>query len=470
MLNAVQKTSWYLFVFLLPWQTAWVFHEVFVGGEKWQYATGLLFVSDIALAISAVALLLGAGHDLFRRVIRDGVFWAFASLFILSLCSEMWAARPDMAMEASGRLLVLLAVYLVARFGGVSVRWTVVVFIVAMGFHAIFAVSQWDGQYVSSPKWLGISEHDPAQPGTAVVKSDSGRYLRAYGGFEHPNVFAGALAWAAIAGLFVIARERNGVVRAFLLASLPILMLALAVSFSRTGWVMFSVGVMAFGALSLMRRFGFGADRGTAARTVLAGFLAFFALGAFLLMLRSVTGDRFSTETIGREGSISDREAYMRQAVFAIRKNPIFGVGAGNFTAFSLRVFPEAGSFIGAFQPVHVVPVLVFAELGIVGFALFAFALAYGFARAWAERNLLVVVGLSALVPSLLLDHWLWTGHFGTALLGMILGLSARGSEASRDSGEENQPGVEMPEARISSRYSKWALSTVWSRVFLRRG
>ena len=425
MLNVMKKTLWYSFVFLLPWQTAWVFHGVFVGGEKWQYATGLLFVSDSALAISVALLLLGAGRDWYRRVARDRVFWALAALFVWAICSEVWAARPDMALEASGRILALLSAYLIARFGGVSARWTVVVFIAAMSVHSVLAISQWDGQYVSASKWLGISRHDPAQPGTSVVKSDSGRYLRASGGFEHPNVLAGALAWAMIGGIFVIARERTGIIRALLLASLPLLAVALALSFSRTGWAMVLVGAMVLGALSLMRRFDFGVGRGRAARTVLAGLLVFLSLGSFLLTLRSVTGDRFSAETIGREGSVSDREAYLQQAVFAIREHPIFGVGAGNFTAFSSRVFPEAGSFIGAFQPVHVVPVLVFAELGIVGFTLFAFALAYGFARAWSNRNLLAIAGLSALVPPLLLDHWLWTGHFGVILLGIIFGLLA---------------------------------------------
>ena len=170
---------------------------------------------------------------------------------------------------------------------------------------------------------------------------------------------------------------------------------------------------------------------------VLFCIVSSFSIGMFLV--RDIAMSRFSEETLAREGSLSDRGFYMWQALVAIRERPMLGVGGGNFTAFTWDRFSESGTFVGDFQPVHMVPILVFAELGVVGFVLFVSLFVFAFARAWREKNIFAGMILCALFPLLFLDHWLWSGHFGMVFLGFLFGIIAISFSISKTSKQESE-------------------------------
>ncbi|QQR77196.1 MAG: O-antigen ligase family protein [Candidatus Moraniibacteriota bacterium] len=422
----VKNFLWYTFVFLLPWQTVWIFREVFVDGEKWQYATIGMYVSDIVLVAFAIFFYLCASRETWRELSRDVFVRIFVALLAWSLLSTLWAINRELALLSVWRVFLMTLVYVCMRYGGVSFRKTIAMFLFSMTVQAGLALSQWVSQFVFSSSLFGIAQHDPSQWGTFVLKTESGRFLRAYGGFEHPNVLGGALAMAILFGVWLSVTARRLCVRVALLGMTVVSSFALVVTFSRSAWMALGCGggVLFLGLINLNRRII--AVRKVAQRLAISLFFVGTSFSLGFLLVRDIAMSRFSDETLAREGSLSDRAVYMEQALVAIREHPILGVGGGNFTAFSMERFPDAGAFVGAFQPVHMVPILVFVELGVIGFVLFLLLFAFGFARAWKQRNVLSLSILFALVPMLLIDHWLWSGHFGALFLGFLLGVCAR--------------------------------------------
>lgn len=475
MIDRIRTVSWYVFVFLLPWQTVWIVREVFVGGEKWQYATAGLYVSDVALLLCAVFFLFGTRREVWRGIVCDRVVLLLGVLFVWALLSSVWAVDANLAFLSAWRLLLMTLAFVFARYGDVSIRKTLLVFLVSMTLQAMLALSQWVGQYVAPSTLLGVAGHDPAQWGTFVLKTESGRFLRAYGGFEHPNVLGGALAVALLFGVWLSATAKRIFLRAVFLGMTAIMSFSLVLTFSRSGWMGFGIGVFFFLILSsccsssICSRGGSGTEENTFShqllsigahvrksifscsfwlswlrrdclsldtakqsfRTILVITILSFSIAFFLV--RDIALSRFSEATLAREGSLSDRAMYLEQALVAIREHSILGVGGGNFTAFTRECFPNVGIFVGAFQPVHTVPILICAELGVVGFLLFLLVLLLWFSSAWRNGNMLSLAVFSLLLPILFLDHWIWSGHFGMVFFGFLLGVCLRmdlGSES----------------------------------------
>lgn len=432
MLKKVQNVFWYAFVFFLPWQTAWIVREVFIGGEKWQYATGLLYVSDIALLGALLVFLLRSNCETWRVALQDAVFRALFALFFWSLLSVLWAVRADIALLMAWKLFLMLSAYVFFRFGGALLRTMLLVFLTSMSVQAALGMAQWMGQYVYPSSVLGIAEHDPAQWGTSVLKAESGRWLRVYGGFEHPNVFGGALSVSILLGVWLVSRERVSAFRMFLLGVSVLFAFALVLTFSRSAWSALFLGGAGLFLGSLIHWKRHVLQRGIFARAVAALGIVVFSFSIAFVLLRETTTSRFSESTIVREGSVSDREMYIKQSFAAIREHPIMGVGGGNFTAFTQERFPESGRFIADFQPVHMVPLLIFSELGVVGFILFSCIFFFLFLRAFRNRDELSLALLLALVPLLSLDHFFWTSHFGLMFLGMIFGVISFSFEGNK--------------------------------------
>lgn len=428
MIERMKNYSWYALIFLLPWQTVWILREVFVAGEKWQYATVGLYVSDVALLVSTAFFVATFRREVWGEMWRDMMLWILAALCVWTSLSALWAIDGSLALLSAWRIFLMTLLYTLARYGGVPIRKTLLVFLVSMTLHAVLAISQWVGQYVLSSTILGIAEHDPSRWGTFVLKTESGRFLRAYGGFEHPNVLGGVLVIAVIFGVWLSATADYFRSRIALLAMALLMSFALVFTFSRSAWMGFGVGIFTLSFFAVKR------NKYWVLLTFLITMVSFLTA---LFLVCDIAMSRFPEETLAREGSFSDRAVLMDQGFATIRERPFLGVGGGNFTAFTREYFPEAGRFVGDFQPVHMVPILVFAELGAVGFALFSLLFASVFVQAWRARNSLAGAVLCSLLPIFFLDHWLWTSHFGVLFLGFLLGIIVLSSSPSsrRESG-----------------------------------
>ena len=118
--------------------------------------------------------------------------------------------------------------------------------------------------------------------------------------------------------------------------------------------------------------------------------------------------------------SINDRVVFFEQGKKVIESNWLLGVGAGNFIQ-ALKIENQTNQD-WTYQPVHNVLLLIWAETGIVGFLLSFVLLILALWMAWQKSEFGLGL-IMVLLPTLAVDHWLWSLHLGLILCGFIVGL-----------------------------------------------
>lgn len=207
---------------------------------------------------------------------------------------------------------------------------------------------------------------------------------------------------------------RNLLESVFLFLFYFIALSALFFTFSRAAWLAFAVGL-----LILFFRLRRQKDRWVFSRFVA---LLFFSLTLILIVVspfHELVAARVSAETRLEQKSISEREQYLGQAATLLKSNWFLGVGLGNYTVALALI--EPGGEPTAYQPVHDVLLLLWAESGLISLFFFLAFLYVLFKKNRREAYALVLGG--ALLVLLFFDHWLLSLPFGVLFFFFILGL-----------------------------------------------
>lgn len=273
------------------------------------------------------------------------------------------------------------------------------------------------GELPLNPAWLGIT----------VLYARNTRWLRAYGLTAHPNLLGAILAMMMLL-LLPIYMQARGWQRLALGMVFAVGFLGLFVTFSRAAWLAFMVGTAVWWVLNLgndsPQRTQQTQRRGKVQGTIVKLLLP--AVPAFLLFLGyyDLVFSRFVTlDTPTEVRSLEQREVDSSVAMRLIAQNWLVGVGLGNYQDAADKLTGITGSF-----KVHNVPLLVTAELGIVGVGLWGWLTAVPFLRAWKERHKVkserakgLLYGLSPWVAMLLInqfDTMVWlSSNWQTAVL-----------------------------------------------------
>ena len=585
-LSKLSKYAFYAFVFLLPFQTVLLLREPMIGGAKWQYGVIGIYGTDILLVLAIVSVVIarppwrawqsrkkncelriansGGGEvchpDPFilelmverrsggislsmpeiprlavslarnaARIAAGGLGMTEKMLLLLLLwagLSMLWAPDAMLAGYFFVKLLLGAGVFFITRsLGEREVRTVVRILIAAAVIQSLLGIWQLVTQSTFASTLLGMSHYEVWQAGTSVLKNDTGRWLRAYGSFPHPNILGGFLSAVLVMmiagyGSRMTARsviasaqgargnprknvvmENAGLPRArgltlamtkgvrrwnllscitnhlslisYLLSCILIL-LGLILTFSRTAWLGTAMGIAFLLSFACSSQ-----GRSLISRTVLDSILVLVvATVLFVGVFHEVVFPRFDGGTIDREGSVEDRVQSLRDAEPLIAAHLFLGVGAGNFTAAVMKgeemgvsgekgaqeitgktgegeekgkmgakgEMGERGRPVWTIQPAHNVFVLVLTELGAVGLLLFVGFLFSVVMRGMKIYDLRFTIDdkksqssflqseifnrksaiLLALLPSLFLDHWLWSSHFGMLFFFLISGLVVR--------------------------------------------
>jgi O-antigen ligase len=295
----------------------------------------------------------------------------------------------------------------------------VTVLMMGLGVHVLVGVGQVVFQRpLGLPGELALA---PDRSGAAIVQVAGARWLRAYGLTFHPNVLGGFLVVGLILGLAVLTRPP-------LLILWWLLWLGLLLSFSRSAWLAASMG--------LPVAVGWIAHRQPSLRRI----LTITCTGAALigLLWAALFGGQLLTRLRPQSApteyrSIVERGALQTVALDVVKGHPLTGVGAGNFSLALL-----ATGFEWPAQPVHNLPLLMTAELGVLGGVLWLWLwLAPGVAltRRWNDahpRAIVLVTAWLALGVIGLWDHYPWALNAGRLLSATLLGLIGR---VARDGG-----------------------------------
>lgn len=428
-----EKILFYATAFFLasiPWQTRFIFRQGEVGGYASEYLTLSLYAADI-LAVFLVAAFLYAHapkrkkSEIGRKKAAAAASWA-AALFLWTFFSAWWAADRLLAIQHSFWIFLALAAVWILRMAPKR-KQAVFFFLGSLTLSAWLGIWQFVSQQSFSNKWLGLSGHDPLLGGSSVVEIFSAegslaRFLRAYGGFDHPNIFGTYMAVGILLLLRLWVESGNGKEKILLGVALLSMSGGFFMSLSRSAWIGLLLGLVIFAAGELYGKFSAKKDFFAAARGIfgpLALVLGMFAL--LWLFYPAQVSTRSAAAGRLEEKSLSERASYLAQGKELAKENFFGGTGAGNYVTVLQRKYPEVPSW--QMQPVHSVPVLVWAELGIVGLFLLA-AMFFSLCRAALFGKTAPLALWAVLAGAFILDHWLWSLHSGLMLVGLIGGLS----------------------------------------------
>lgn len=441
----------YAFVFLLPWQTRWIWHYGRLGEEISQYLTFSLYGSEIILFILLILTLYyrlkNPDEDSHFLNLKIFNFYILIVLFfIVSTLSIFFAQDCQVAFYYLMKFLegfALLIFIINFKFSYKKLGWTIVL----AGFiQSVLAIFQFLTQKIWASKWLGLAEQLSGSGGVSVVESAGFRWLRAYGSLPHPNVLAGFLAISLIVLVVLIILNNNKKANVFLWLFLPIMLAGLFFTFSKSGILAFVVGlffIIVFAFLSQDQKTKFVLSQILFVVLVVFGFLS--------LIYQDPVLTRWQGETRLELKSYTERTLYFAEAKDLLEKNWFHGVGLGNYTLslYNQATDKEPG---WSYQPVHNVFVLLASEIGLVGFLIFILIIIEALHKIWQfkieeqlklvnvfklfkfvsifyfyQRRFYWFLGLSAIFLMLLVimffDHYFWTLYFGIMLWWLMFGL-----------------------------------------------
>ncbi len=358
------------FLFLLPWQTIWIFREVFVGGVKREYLTLGFYATEALLWIVIMVFIMWYWREKKLRNLeikkfsfsKDRVFvLAVLSLISYLLLSLIWSADKSLALQQSLRILEAFLLFFIILLGPLkkeeAIKWLVLGSILP----CILGIWQFLTQSTFASTLLGLASHPAWQGGTSVVASETiGRWLRAYGPFSHPNVFGGYL----------------------------VIVLLLSYHITQTTKHKLQHVLCCLGFVFLVALF-------------------------FPLVQTRLTGN-----SVSESYSISDRVSGYSDAWSIFKQHPVLGVGAGNYTLYET-------------QPAHNAFALFVVESGLVGVGLLVMIIiTYHLSRTTYQRDKIfwyVLCG-TCYVTLAFADHYLYSSYTGLMLSALFFGLILRKS------------------------------------------
>jgi O-antigen ligase len=443
-LKKITEYALYLLVFLLPLQTRWMIKLGQINGGYSEYGTISLYGTDILLII--VLLLNLAYRQASCCVVAKNIkpitynpkpiWWLIAGLDLFVFISIFFAPDKILALYHYGLFLLGVGLFWLissANYSRVKLIWS---FFAGLVLQSGLGIWQFLTQSSFANKWLGLAAHPSSSYSSVIEAISGGRWLRAYGSLDHPNMLGGALAVGiflvtilnfparlaseSVAGKQFLNRFKNILLFAFCF----LLFTALFFTFSRASWLGLAIGLAVMLIFAMIKK-DLLAQK-IILKFILAGALVFIILGTIYSDLLST---RLVEETSLEVKSNTERIESLDDAKNLIKNYWLFGVGVGNYTLALSQDKPGLPSYI--YQPAHNTLLLIWAEVGIFGLIFFIALLCVIRLRRTSvlcKNNFGVETYSSlaivfALFVMLQFDHWWWSLHFGVLLLWLTLGL-----------------------------------------------
>lgn len=434
-LSSVEQALFLLLLFFIPLQTRLVISRE-TPFLEW---TGLFLYGTDLLILSLFCMwFIQKSHV---RILRTDLF--LGAFLAVSAISAFFAEKPLLGTYQFLKIceMSLLFYYVEHNFRRYRLDHVVGAAIASGVLQALLGITQFWFQ-----SDLGLRHIEPGPlgawiRGVANFFSDSGKYIRAYGTFPHPNVLAVFLMGVIVvllhclivgSGRLTIKQLNNKTIRRsglqqfmqskiarlVLWAFLFLFVFALFLTFSRAVIIVGSAGLFAFAAWS-----AFVKHNAWRALVVLA---VIYALVAVLLWPEIKSRFQFSR----REEAVEFRVSSSESAWDIMKKYPFVGVGPGNYIPHIRQFVSEAPRLkpVDGLQPAHNLFLLVGSETGFLGLLAFSAFLFFAAARFFVARSefrvplllFLFIVGAFSLV-----DHYFWTLQQGRLLWWLSWGIMA---------------------------------------------
>ena len=406
-----------LFLFLLPWQTVYIFSEVFLGGAKLEFATESFYLTE---ALLWVIIILFFSRYIAAVKARKKITWhfskdrqvtaAFGLLAVWAMISGLWSTDPSLSLQTGLRIMEGFFLFLILSAGPLGIKDTLRWLLYGAILPMFLGAAQFYFETTFSSTWLGLSEYNVDVGGTAVIESGGERILRAYGSFSHPNVFGGYLAIIFAASTFLlsqVSKKDKETVQLHTIFHIGIILL-LVITFSRSAFL----GAAAFFVVSFffLKKNKQSIGYSVAVRKT---FYTFLILVAIMFPLFST---RINADGRLEQKSVQERTNQMVEAKDIISNNWLTGIGAGSYSLHLAQRNPgQPGWF---YQPVHNAFLLLLAELGVIGITLLSWGL---YSMVTLTRLPLKFLALPLFLA--VFDHYLYSSYAGIILFFLYLAL-----------------------------------------------
>jgi len=413
----------YLFIFLLPWQTRWIYKQGQINGKNWEYGTFAVYATE---AILALIFILASAY-LVKEIRKQknkktkkqkSQNALYALLIIAGFCASCYLAiSPAIAFYKltyliAGAAFCLVLVAIKPNFEKISLA---IIFsgIIQSGI----AIQQFATQKVIASKYLGMAAQDPQTLGTPVVNFNGTRFLRAFGSLPHPNILAGFLLISILLIIGLIVISKNKKLHKLLPLAFVVNFIGLLTTLSRAALLAFLVSI-------IFMAFWTRKDKIFSRAVTKFALIAMLIIILFTVSFPGLIATRaFGTDRLENISNQTRLEQYSKFTGL-IKDYWIFGAGLGNYTLASYLNNPGLNGF--AYQPIHNTYLLIFTELGLLGAMLlltFVFYLYYSISRFknWSNQQIISFSCLVALCVIALFDHYLWSFYFGIILTVLVL-------------------------------------------------
>lgn len=400
-------------VFLLPLQTQLIFGTQTISNEISQYGIFSIFVVE---AMVAFIFVLRGRRQTDKNTLTTwrALYW-FLAIGFFSLSFGNYGAVGWFHMTHFVSAAILFFLITDER---TNVKQVFTAFLLGLLLPIAIGWCQVLTGWSFSSTILGIAGKNVADAGVAVVETLNSRMLRAYGTFQHPNIFGGYLAVGIMFLVWIAryAKRRREIV--FALFTAAILGASLISTFSRSAWLAVVSGGLALLFLLVWNK------RAPPKRAILIAIVGLFSILTTSLLFHDQIFSRFTPSM--RVEAISIEERVLQYQTFGdvFLSSPLLGVSPGGYV-FKLSEF-NPGFPAWAYQPIHNTLLLILAELGIFGFGFFIYwiysmdKISHALTRK-SEGMFALSLGVVILVLALF-DHYLWSLWPGLVLSAVVFG------------------------------------------------
>lgn len=415
--NKLSFLFFYLLILFLPTQLGKHFFPPFsfVYGLRIDYLSPTLYLTDILIFLVFIFSL----KSFLGRLVTEykkPLFYFF--LFILFLLIGVSVSKnPPVGFFGILKIIeyVSLGTFFYLNFNKLNKKVLSLCLLTGIFFEASLSLLQYlnKGSFQGVLYFLGERNFNSQTLGVANVSINNQLILRPYGTFPHPNVLGGYLLLSSILLLNFKDLINNYLIKIFLLVTT----IGILISFSRVATLTWLVFLFTYFLISIGKKYknpkintSFVKKKSIVYLIFLIFFLSLFSNPIFIERLTLFS---FSDE------SVTQRVALMKSSMDMIIKNPVFGVGINNFLN---NLSPEFNNPL-LIQPVHNIFLLVFSQIGLLGFILFLFILIKSFIISlFLRENRFLKLSLLFSVCFIgLFDHYLLTIQQGQVLFTIIV-------------------------------------------------
>lgn len=416
-----------LFIFLLPWQTRFIYKDIMLDGQLWQYGRLSLYASMLVLILAAIFF------GLPRREqwhLSQHKWWYILFIYGLLFC----LARPWPILGLYYFFIIfgtLLFIFLARHLSQAKILWAIWASALGQGLVAIYQSLY---QSISANKWLGISQQVVEYSGTSVLADGSLRILRAYGFLPHPNILAGFLTLGILVSLYLwhdvyvqsekvdwqikkIKRYTSSL--CLIIFSLVLMTFAQLATFSRSALLALLCCLLFILIFSVIKK-----DKLTFYVVIKYFIIMLLVAWAFNMYYPNLWASRFDLGNRLEAKSIQDRQITYSQLDWGNPRVIIFGQGLGLNTYQAYQKNRPAS--LDQVQPIHNWFLLALAEIGLTGVLIFLALLYLYFKKIlWKKNNYQVwnIAFVLLLIFLGLFDHYLWTSWTGWLMVGVVVAI-----------------------------------------------